>query len=54
MLLKNILDRWNELKLYFQMTDGESGQKGKREARIIADTLNNHETKLYFLYTHSI
>ena len=54
MMLKNILSHWNKLNLYFQMAGGESGQEGKREARIIADTLNNHETKFYFLFLHPI
>ena len=47
MVLKNILNHWNELKLYFYMTGEESGQKGKREAKIIIDTLNNQKIKLF-------
>ena len=54
MVLQTILYHWNELKLYFQMAGAKSGYEGKREARIIADTLNNYETKLYFLFLYPI
>ena len=35
------------------MAGTESGQEGKCDTRITADTLNNHEIKLYFLFLHS-
>ena len=35
------------------MAGEESGQEGKCDTRITADTLNNHETKFYFLFLHS-
>ena len=36
------------------MADRESGQESKHKTRMVGDTLNNHETKLYFLFLYPI